>query len=119
MKIRYGANNSGGKNWVTKKDWLALEKAGWKVEWRDKDSLDVKFGWLADYASKDFETPAQAMREFEKITGADVSDEGCNCCGAPHSFRWGDEYVSGEECLEYLYKNVPKGLREACSGEKE
>lgn len=113
MKVRYGANNSGGKDWIHKKDWLALEKAGWEVEW-STDRMDYAY-----YASKDFETPTQAMREFEKITGADVSDEGCNCCGAPHSFNWEGGYVSGQECLTYLYKNVPKGLREACSGEKE
>jgi len=115
MKVTYSANNSGGKYWIKEKDWLALEKAGWEVNWRSY-GIGVKY---VDRASKEFETPGQAMREFEKITGADVSDEGCNCCGAPHAFDWEGEYISGEECLKYLYKNIPKSIREACSGEIE
>jgi len=65
------------------------------------------------------------MKEFETITGQDVSDEGCNCCGAPHEFSWGpaiddslpkeSEYGSarGEECLKYMFESVPGSLREA------
>lgn len=77
-------------------------------------------GALATKASKDFSTVKDALEEFEKITGQQVSDEGCSCCGPPHSFDWEDDksnfnYCSGEGCLEYLYpdKEIPKTLRDA------
>jgi hypothetical protein len=122
VKIEYSTNNSGGRWWLSDDDWYALEKAGWEVNWNkdnpDRIMVDKKtgrfLGALAEYASKEFETPADAMREFEKVTGQRVSDEGCNCCGAPHSFSWDGGYASGDDCLEHLYAHAPKSLREAC-----
>lgn len=75
-------------------------------------------GALATDAVKDFDVIADALREFEALTGQTVTDEGCNCCGAPHSFEWTDaagkwHYVSGDECLDLLYNKPPKSLREA------
>lgn len=128
MKIEYSANNSGGNWWLKDKDWARLENNGWIVEWmRDqKDSLfksgsDGRWlGALARKAHKDFDTPGEAMHEFEKLTRTDVSDEGCNCCGPPHSFSWNTDdsswgYASGEDCLQYLFpeKKIPGSLREA------
>lgn len=134
MKIQYRSNNSGGHWWLKDRDWAALEAAGWSVEWcandPDKSFLDSDgkrwLGTLAKEATKEFETPGDAMREFEKITGQEVSDEGCNCCGPPHSFYWGRavddtlpksaEYgsASGGNCLEYMFpEGGPKTLREA------
>lgn len=109
-----------------------MEIAGWKVDWY-KDRLPTGDVWdsilnngrflgtLATEASKDFETPTEAMKEFELITKQDITDGGCNCCGAPHSFTWGGRgteiehrYASGEECMPYLYgEDKPKSLREA------
>lgn len=124
MKIEYSSNNSGGKWWLSDEDWYALEKAGWEVAWvKDNKSglyggKDRFLGGLAMEASKEFETPADAMIEFEEITGQTVSDEGCNCCGAPHTFKWTNKdethYASGEDCLEYLFPDQGKlSLREA------
>ena len=159
MKIKYRSNNSGGGWWLKDKDWLALKKAGWRLEdyeyackyvrerekagdkplydprrmWsEDKKGVYRYLGAVAHSAYKDFETPGDAMREFEKVTGQKVSDEGCNCCGAPHNFYWGraaaetDQeakelereeygYAGGEGCLEYLFegKKIPRNLREA------
>jgi hypothetical protein len=133
MIIEYSSNNSGGDWWLTDEDWKALEDAGWKVQWHKDDPPDSPFarsisedgrwlGALAGYASIDAETPADAMRSFEKATGKDVSDEGCNCCGPPHSFSWGGEeagvprgYASGEDCLPHLFpdKKIPSSVREA------
>src|SRR5690348_13992879 len=31
--VEYDSNNSGGSWWLNDEDWIALEKAGWKVEW--------------------------------------------------------------------------------------
>lgn len=63
---------------------------------------------LAKEAYKDFNSPAEALREFEKITGQSVMDEGCNCCGSPHSFRWESGSASGEECGEHIYGDEAK-----------
>ena len=76
-------------------------------------------GALAKEAEKEFDDINDAIKEFEKITKQDVSDEGCNCCGPPHSFSWEDEkgeyqYCSGDSCLEYLFqdKDLSKSKRE-------
>lgn len=144
MKVKYSSNNSGGGWWLKDKDWLALEKAGWHVEWGGTYYCNSKYSfnekpegkpephansddchghrkydsfkelgderWLgsaAKGASKDFKTVQEAIKEFEKVTKQDVSDEGCNCCGAPHSFDWGKNYASGEDLLEYMYPDKP------------
>ena len=122
MKIEYDSNNSGGHWWIEDEHWHALVDAGWEVKWF-KDSPvgmikpDEDGRWLralAMKAFKDFETPAEAMREFEKVTKQDVCDEGCNCCGPPHSFRWDGGYASGDGCLEHLFPGKrPQTLREA------
>lgn len=93
---------------VTKKtnkpSFCRKEKGGWRY-----------LGSLSKgYAYKHFDSPKAAMEEFEQITGQNVSDEGCNCCGPPHAFSWNGGYASGKDCLEYLYgTDNPKTLREA------
>lgn len=99
-------------------------------------SKDGRFlGALANEAEKDgFKNVGEAIKEFERITKQDVSDEGCKCCGAPHTFWFGKidcfdwkckhevddknhfwDSCSGEECLKYMFPNrkIPKNLREA------
>lgn len=99
MIVEYSSNNSGGDWWLKDQDWKNLELNGWIVQWRNKRWLDA----LATRASKEFEYPRDAMKEFEAITGQDVTDEGCNCCGAPHVFQWEGHYASGEDCLRWLF----------------
>lgn len=79
---------------------------------------DKWLGTLAKEASLECETPGDAMRSFERATGQDVTDEGCNCCGCPHYFRWEGGSASGDGCLEYLHpgKKIPKSLRDAIEG---
>lgn len=123
MKITYKSNNSGGYWWLEDEDWKKLEDAGWSVDWVSKwtdkswvTADDGRYlGALAKEASKEFETPADAMNEFESITGQKVTDEGCNCCGAPHRFCWGEHSASGEECLTHMFSlsGQPRDLREA------
>lgn len=149
MKVEYSSNNSGGSWWLKDKDWLALEKAGWAIQWGAptfcggdhpfafprpapgtcekgkcsghylsslKEVVDLKAHWLgasACKASKDFPTLAEAIREWEEITGQKASEEGCNCCGAPHSFKGEGQYVSGEEIIHILFPRAPKSLRAA------
>ena len=138
MKLfQYSSNNSGGRWWLSEDNWKALANAGWKVIWswqefiynskgdhifdsegypKVKDAKPVGTLWLggyAKYAYKKFNTVKECIDEFEKLTGQDVSDKGCNCCGAPHNFSWDNGSCSGEQCLEYMYDNVPTSLREA------
>jgi len=159
VKVEYSANNSGGHWWLKDKDWVALSKAGWYVEWGGLYFCHSKFSWgsdkklkdkcktaeschghrkfrsyknmekeedrymgaLAHDAKKKFKSITEALLEFEKLTGANVADEGCNCCGPPHGFSWKNletgesEYESGEGLLPYLYpeKKIPHSLREA------
>ena len=103
MKFEYSSNNSGGVWWLSDDNWADLEKAGWEVEWTD----ERWFGALATAASKEFETFRDCIEDFEKVTGQDASDEGCNCCGPPHCFSWDGGYASGEGVLAELYGDVP------------
>ena len=114
MRVTYTSNNSGGSWWLKDEDWHKLEKAGWQVEWVKDDPFYKSWkagerwlGALAKEASKEFDTPRDAMIEFEALTGQQVTDEGCNCCGAPHEFSWGEgdkrDYASGEDCFRILH----------------
>src|ERR1017187_3464836 len=110
--VTYDSNNSGGSWWLSTDDWEALEEAGWNVHWvgkgkhgyqRPEGSYDDPLKpyprtkgeeWLggeAMSASKEFNNPADAIPEFESVTGQDASAVGCNCCGPPHSFEYEDE----------------------------
>jgi len=154
ITLSYSSNNSGGGWWLKDKDWKALEKAGWEVEWgglwfckvynfshkekpdylteecvdkcpghrlffspKEMKEKDKWLGSLARACKKDFPSLYEGLKEFEKITNQTITDEGCNCCGAPHAFSWeGDKkgYASGEELLAYLYpdKKIPSSIRE-------
>ena len=125
--INYTSNNSGGDWWLKDEHWRALEEAGWNVQWH-KDSpeylklIDAEGRWLrslATRASRDGLSVKDAVTEWERITGQDACDEGCGCCGPPHSFSWTNDdgtrdYASGEDCVRILYGNdTPATLREA------
>lgn len=60
-------------------------------------------GALAKKATIEVESVADAINSFEEVTNQDTSDEGCNCCGPPHSFEWRGGWCSGEDTLGYLY----------------
>jgi hypothetical protein len=127
MLVKYATNNSGGDWWISDDGWRALADAGWDVEWfADKDDdphglhlRDGRFlGALANYASKDFPTPKDAIEEFQRVTGCDASADGCSCCGPPHAFSWKDAsgggYASGSEILAILHPEFGSlTLREA------
>ena len=57
-------------------------------------------GALATSAAKETDDPDAAIREFESATGQNSSDEGCNCCGAPHSFTYTDD--NGDSHYSYV-----------------
>lgn len=93
--VEYDSNNSGGRWWLTDDDWLALERAGWKVSWfRDEEryfKTDKEGRWLGALASKAIKPGAKSLREaadeWERITGKSATDAGCPCCGQPHNFK--------------------------------
>lgn len=116
MLVAYSSNNSGGGWWLTDEDWKNLEAAGWTVEWaRDNEYLrghldddgEHWMGTLASRARKEFASLKEALEEFERITGQNVTDEGCNCCGPPHSFNWDAGGCSGSDCAEILFGEAP------------
>ncbi|ERB55312.1 hypothetical protein N806_29720 [Rhodococcus sp. P27] len=87
--IEYNSNNSGGSWWLTDEDWYALERAGWDVQWfknNDYYSSERFLGGLASSARLYEATMEEAIESFESITGENVSAQGCECCGSPHSF---------------------------------
>jgi hypothetical protein len=99
MKIEYSSNNSGGDWWLKDEDWKVLEKAGWVVNWAanqtegigkaDKDGRWL--GALATEATREGLSRRMAIAEWEEITGQFESEEGCPCCGNPHSFTFYDD----------------------------
>lgn len=82
MYVRYSSNNSGGDWWLSDDDWRALSAEGWEVEWRDGRLL----GALATVAIKRGASMENAIQEFQRITGQDAEEPGCDCCGNPHEF---------------------------------
>lgn len=104
--VTYDSNNSGGGWWLNSEQWDKLAEAGWNVHWCHdggrpskayenpmavcEDTGETWLGARACSAAKRFENPADAIREFEEVTGEDPSAEGCNCCGPPHSFEYTD-----------------------------
>lgn len=117
--VEYHSNNSGGDWWLDAEQWKSLEKAGWKLfaygyfiynnkgdYVRGKDGLPLRKNGFksgnATYAYKFFDSIKTALVEFETITGVDITEEGCNCCGPPHTFSWEGGDCGGESCSEYL-----------------
>lgn len=92
MTVEYSSNNSGGKWWLTPQDWKNLEAAGWEVEWRE---------WLGSPATEAVRHGLDlhsAVDEWERITGQSADEDGCQCCGVPHSFVEHDEHGRTVAC---------------------
>lgn len=99
QEYTYSSNNSGGSWWLSDDDWKALEKAGWRVWWGGHDDTyknrkyetaeeaenDRWLGALAREARGLFNSHEEAVESFERATGERYEDEGCECCGSPHS----------------------------------
>lgn len=61
-------------------------------------------GALATSAAKITNDPSEAIEEFERVANQNVDDEGCGCCGSPHSFTYYDE--NGES---HYFHSRPSG----------
>jgi len=119
--VKYSANNSGGRDWLTDEDWVALYDAGWQLRKDYGDCVytdaggDVETNWELDprtgsigrSSRKEFSSMREAVNEWENLTSGNASDEGCNCCGPPHNFSGKDletgEYVDGPEIVTDSY----------------
>lgn len=80
-------NSGGGEIWLNSKDLAALRAAGWSYG-----------GVLYDGSPYEMRTalPLDAARdEFERLTGFDGFERGCDCCGPP--FRFYEEEEESEE----------------------
>lgn len=99
MKVEYSSNNSGGRWWLKDEDWLALEKAGWVVNWARNNKYEFAradangrwLGALATSATRHGLSLSDAVAEFERVTKARSTDAGCPCCGQPHFFTEYDD----------------------------
>lgn len=77
----YSHNNSGGFDWLNLAQWKKLEAAGWDIDWRDEsDHSQGAYG-----ADKSFPTHKDAVDEWTYLTGENINDIGCECCGMPHA----------------------------------
>ena len=54
--------------------------------WNGEDWLGAAAQSAVKVVANEEEAMA-AISEFERLTGSRASDEGCNCCGPPHSFK--------------------------------
>lgn len=132
--ILYNPNNSGGSWWLNPADYERLEAAGWVVHWARE--MEESFGfnitireyekdqwlvpitrtpglhWLgaeAGSAAKRFNTVEEGINEFASITGQNLADYGCSCCGPPHAFEWWEDgsdhtkYISPEAVAVWDY----------------
>ena len=88
--VTLSQNNSGGSFWLSPSDFDALVADGW-VEQEDTMSTST-WGRVAGDLKLDVPVADEdaavtiAKIEFQRVTGQDPDDEGCNCCGPPFSF---------------------------------
>src|SRR5688572_23033987 len=99
-KIEYDSNNSGGHWWLKDEHWVALEKAGWVVDWFSTQDHPFRssredgrwLGGLASRACKEgFASMREGVEEWERLTGQSSTEAGCPCCGQPHNFEFTDD----------------------------
>lgn len=53
------------------------------------EGADGEYRWLGALATHAFRVGLslrEAVAEWERVTGLDASDSGCECCGPPHVF---------------------------------
>ena len=77
--VHFDENNSGGSWWLSKADYEALERAGWKMGRRSYD------GSIRG-ASREGLSDEDAIAEWAAVTEQNPHAEGCNCCGQPFNF---------------------------------
>ena len=94
MYVEYTSNNSGGEWRLKDKDWKALESVGWEVKWHKDDPYDGRervCRALASHAIRRDVSLNMAMQSLIAMTGCNLNDLGCHCCGPPHRFEEYDD----------------------------
>jgi len=87
-KVEYSHNNSGGRDWLTKDHWDKLLSLGWTISSGYESYIySIEKTFEAKSASK---AEDKAREEWSEITGQYGDEEGCKCCGPPHSFYTSD-----------------------------
>lgn len=118
LLIRYNQYNSGLKNWINREDWIALEKAGWKLFGFDDfvlnkekncvygiDKLPLRKGaWKnPEFAYKFFVSPKEALIEVATLIKRDITEDQWEGNMNPHCFSWEGGSCSERSCFKYLY----------------
>ena len=94
--VEYTHNNSGGSQWISRKEVERLEAVGWKAFWFDSERFYR--------ATKVFEASCSALaraegeQELEFFAGLNLDARGCPCCGPPHYVSV-EVYHEGDEDL--------------------
>lgn len=121
MKYKFSENNSGGSWWLNREQYDKLFTAGWEYHATeydkenkydtqphlDKKDSTVPYGWRHNLVGE-FNSIREAVESFERATGQDFFEEGCNCCGAPFSIASEDhkEYLSGDVFYDIMQDSV-------------
>ena len=122
MFVMYEPGQSFAKTRLSETGWVALEAAGWKIQkWWDalKTGGTVmlsdaeKAERRMDVATKDFPTIEDGVREWERVTGADSTDDAGHFAD-PHGFFWIDddgerEFRTGQGLQEIAGRHLGMG----------
>jgi hypothetical protein len=73
--VEYSSNNSGGEWWLTDKDWVALEKAGWNVEWGGKYYCTSPIWKIPEDAFICDEKECKGHLKYKSIEEVDANDD--------------------------------------------
>lgn len=80
VKVEFYSNPSGGYDWLSGKDWVALKDAGWQRECEDD-------GWCSNTATILAESVDAAKAQWAAaLPHLSPDAEGCECCGNPFWF---------------------------------
>jgi hypothetical protein len=107
MLYTFSENNSGGSWWLERADYDALRAAGWQEPVAIDgpfaayfDEPGVPYAWRHGW-TLECESIRAAVENWEKATGREFFEQGCNCCGAPYSISGSDgdkwEHISGDD----------------------
>ena len=123
MFVMYEPGQSLDKMRLPEAGWAALEAAGWKIQkwWEALEDVAAPMGLSADakaerrwdVATKDFPTIEDGVREWERVTGADATDDAGHFAD-PHGFLWIDDdgerdFRSGQDLHEWAGRHLGLG----------
>ena len=77
IEVEYDSNNSGGRWWLDDSQWIALEQAGWEVEWGGLYFCHERYRWMAVPEGKDepHETVQECHGHRRRDSAAEVAPD--------------------------------------------